>query len=177
MYLNLRLLFLVVFIMILALLPLRAQDSSVHAVTFWDRVQFGGGLGLNLGNGFFSALLAPNAVYNFNEFVAVGAGLNGMYTSEKDVFKSTVLGASALTLVNPVDYLQVSATFEQLYVNRDFNQDFVLNEDDSYWYPALFFGLGYRSGNAIIGVRYDVLYDNEKSIQPQAWMPFVMFWF
>ncbi|MDX1462554.1 MAG: hypothetical protein R3359_05815 [Marinirhabdus sp.] len=35
--------------------------------TFWDRVQFGGGLGIGFGNGFFSGTLAPSAIYNFNE--------------------------------------------------------------------------------------------------------------
>jgi len=51
------------------------------------------------------------------------------------------------------------------------------NADDSYWYPALFLGVGYTSGRMTFGIRYDVLYDDDKSIQPEAWMPFVRFWF
>ncbi|GAB4161619.1 MAG: hypothetical protein Tsb0033_19330 [Winogradskyella sp.] len=144
---------------------------------FWQNVQFGGGIGLNVGNGFFSGAIAPNALYNFNPYVATGLGLNFQYSSQRDVFKSTVVGGSIIGLFNPYQELQLSTEFEQLYVNRDFDEQFVANIDDSYWYPALFLGAGYRSGNVTFGIRYDILYDEDKSIQNQAWMPFVRFWF
>ena len=152
-----------------------SQDHSDKS--FWKNVQYGGGIGLNFGDGFFSGALAPNAIYRFNTYVSAGIGLNFQYSSQRDVFKSTVLGASAIGLFNPYKDLQVSTEFEQLHVSRNFDEQFVSNADDEYWYPALFLGLGYRSGNVTFGVRYDVLYDDEKSIQNQAWMPFVRFWF
>ncbi|WP_296381148.1 alpha-ketoglutarate decarboxylase [Winogradskyella sp.] len=144
---------------------------------FWENVQYGGGIGLNFGDGFFSGALAPNAIYRFNPYVATGLGLNFQYSSQRDIFKSTVFGASALGLFNPYKDLQISTEFEQLHVSRNFDEQFVSNVDDDYWYPALFFGLGYTSGNITFGIRYDVLYNEEKSIQNQAWMPFVRFWF
>jgi len=152
-------------------------QSNIDDNTFWSNVQFGGGVGLNFGNGFFSGAIAPNAIYNFNPYVATGVGLNFQYSSQRDVFKSTVVGGSVIGLFNPYRELQLSTEFEQLYVNRDFDEQFVSNVDDSYWYPALFLGAGYRSGNVTFGIRYDVLYDEDKSIQHQAWMPFVRFWF
>ena len=155
---------------------LNAQDIS-NEDGFWQNVQFGGGLGLNFGDGFFSGAIAPNALYNFSPYVATGIGLNFQYSSQRDVFKSTVVGGSVIGLFNPYRELQLSTEFEQLYVNRDFDEQFVSNVDDSYWYPALFLGAGYRSGNVTFGIRYDVLYDEDKSIQHQAWMPFVRFWF
>ncbi|MBL85711.1 MAG: alpha-ketoglutarate decarboxylase [Winogradskyella sp.] len=155
---------------------LNAQDIS-NEDGFWQNVQFGGGLGLNFGDGFFSGAIAPNALYNFSPYVATGIGLNFQYSSQRDVFKSTVVGGSVIGLFNPYRELQLSTEFEQLYVNRDFDEQFVSNVDDSYWYPALFLGAGYRSGNVTFGIRYDVLYDEDKSIQNQAWMPFVRFWF
>ncbi len=144
---------------------------------FWKNVQYGGGIGLNFGDGFFSGALTPNIIYRFNPYVATGVGLNFQYSSQRDIFKSTVFGASALGLFTPYQHLQISTEFEQLHVNRNFDEQFVSNVNDDYWYPALFLGLGYTSGNVTFGVRYDVLYDEEKSIQNQAWMPFVRFWF
>ena len=154
-----------------------AQDLDDDRSNFWKNVQFGGGIGLNFGDGFFSGALAPNALYNFNPYVAAGIGLNYQYSSQRDVFKSSVIGGSIIGLFNPYQELQLSTEFEQLYVNRDFDEQFVSNADDEYWYPALFLGAGYRSGNVTFGIRYDILYDEDKSIQNQAWMPFIRFWF
>ncbi len=154
-----------------------SQNNASTPKSFWKNVQFGGGIGLNFGDGYFSGALAPNALYRFNPYVATGVGLNFQYSSQKDVFKSTVLGASVLGLFNPYRELQLSTEFEQLHVNRNFNERFVSNADDEYWYPALFLGLGYSSGSMTFGIRYDLLYDKDKSIQNEAWMPFVRFWF
>jgi hypothetical protein len=156
---------------------LRAQDMSSFSSSFWDKVSFGGGIGLNFGDGFFAGMLAPSAMYRLSPYVSVGVGLNGQYSSQRDFFKSTVLGGSVFGLFNPIPGLQVSTEFEQLHVSRDFDQQVVSNLDEDYWYPALFLGLGYRSGSVTFGIRYDVLYDSDKSIQPEAWMPFVRFWF
>ena len=154
-----------------------AQTTSSTRNDFWRNVQFGGGIGLNFGDGFFSGALAPAALYRINPYVSAGVGLNFQYSSQRDVFKSTVLGGSIIGLFNPLHEIQLSTEFEQLHVSRDFDDEFVANADDDYWYPALFLGAGYRSGNVTFGIRYDVLFNEEKSIQNQAWMPFVRFWF
>jgi len=153
-----------------------AQNSS-NTNSFWKNVQYGGGIGLNFGDGFFSGAIAPNALYNINPYVATGIGLNFQYSSQRDVFTSTVFGGSLIGLFNPLQELQLSTEFELLQVNRDFDEQFVSNTDDNYLYPALFIGAGYRNGNVTFGIRYDILYDADKSIQNQAWMPFVRFWF
>jgi hypothetical protein len=154
-----------------------SQTNSDSSSPFWKNVQYGGGIGLNFGDGFFSGALAPNAIYRFNPYVATGVGLNSQYSKQRDVFKSTVLGASLLGLFNPYRELQVSSEFEMLNVRRNFDEKYVSNADDEYWYPALFLGLGYTSGNITFGIRYDILYDRDKSIQNESWMPFVRFWF
>lgn len=145
--------------------------------SFWDNVRFGGGLGLSFGTGFFSGTVAPNAVYEFSSQFAAGIGLNVTYAKQKDVYTSTILGASVLTLFNPIQELQFSAEFEELKVNRDFDENFVTNADDNYWYPALYLGAGYRTGNVTVGIRYDVLYDEDKSIFADPWMPFFRVYF
>ncbi|WP_317197703.1 hypothetical protein [Neotamlana sargassicola] len=35
----------------------------------------------------------------------------------------------------------------------------------------------YRSNNVTLGVRYDMLYNNSKSIYANAWMPFIRVYF
>jgi hypothetical protein len=37
-----------------------------------ENVQFGGGIGLGFGSGFTDISVAPSAIYNFNEYVALG---------------------------------------------------------------------------------------------------------
>jgi len=150
-----------------------SQESSKD---FWNHVRFGGGIGLSFGNEFFSGTLAPSAIYEFNERFAFGFGLNGTINNQKNVYKSTILGGSLIGLFNVIPELQLSAEFEQLNVNRRYND--ILNlPNDNYWSPALFFGLGYRTGNVALGIRYDVLYNKEKSIYIDPWAPFVRFYF
>ncbi|GAL66081.1 hypothetical protein [Jejuia pallidilutea] len=143
---------------------------------FWKNVRYGGGLGLNFGNGFFGATIAPSAIYQFNNHIALGVGLNATFNNQKDVYKTTVLGGSIIGLYNIIPEIQLSGEFEQLNVSRRY--DIRLNtEDDNYWSPALFLGAGFRSGNIIFGVRYNVLHDSNKSIYLDPWAPFVRFFF
>ena len=66
---------------------------------------------------------------------------------------------------------------EQLRVNRSFEVVGAPNLEDNYWSPALFLGVGYSNRNVTVGIRYDVLYDDEKSIYADPWMPFVRVYF
>ena len=144
---------------------------------FWNHVRFGGGVGLNFGDGYFSGTLAPSAIYQFDNICSLGRGLSGSYYKRENLYNSTVLGGSIIGLINPIREIQISSEFEQLNVNRDFDQNYVGNADDNYWYPALFLGAGYRNGNFTIGIRYDVLYDENKSIYADPWMPFIRVYF
>ncbi|MDC8005931.1 alpha-ketoglutarate decarboxylase [Aureisphaera galaxeae] len=156
-------------------ISLQAQEED-YPSPFWSNVRFGGGIGLSFANGFFSATLAPSAIYEVNEQFALGVGLNGTYNSEKDFYRSTILGGSILTLYNVIPELQLSAEFEELNVNRNYEDDLGL-QDENYWYPALFVGAGFRSNNFTFGIRYDVLYDEERSIYADPWAPFVRVFF
>ncbi|WOD42035.1 alpha-ketoglutarate decarboxylase [Hwangdonia lutea] len=143
---------------------------------FWNQVRFGGGVGLSFGDGYFSGTLAPSAVYEFDRNFAFGLGLNATFNNQKNVYKSTILGGSLIGLFNVVNEFQLSTEFEQLNVNRTYNVNLNLDKDN-YWVPALFIGAGYRNGQVTFGVRYDVLYDADKSIYANAWAPFVRFYF
>ncbi len=154
-------------------LLLNAQEKTNN---FWNDVRFGGGFGLNFSNNFFSATIAPSAIYEFDKTVALGFGLNTTFNNQKSIYKSTILGGSIIGLVNIINEIQLSAEFEQLNVNRRYNVNLNI-EDDNYWIPALFIGAGYRQGNITLGIRYDILYDNEKSIYFDPWAPFIRFYF
>ncbi|MBJ7882763.1 alpha-ketoglutarate decarboxylase [Gelidibacter salicanalis] len=154
-----------------------AQLQNVSAPTdFWSHVRFGGGIGLSFGDGFFSGTLAPSAIYDFNDQVSLGVGLNGTYNKRKDFYKSTVFGGSLIGLFNPIQEIQLSAEFEELNVSRNWDDNLGI-ADENYWYPALFLGAGYRMRNVAVGIRYDVLYDKDKSIYADPWAPFVRVYF
>ena len=148
----------------------------VNSNDFWNHVRFGGGIGLSFGDGFFSGTLAPSAIYEFNEQFALGVGVNGTYNKRKNFYKSTVVGGSLIGLFNPIQEIQLSAEFEELKVNRNW-EDRLGIEDQNYWYPALFIGAGFRTRNIAVGIRYDVLYDKDKSIYADPWAPFVRVYF
>lgn len=167
----------------LILSPLHAQvipppesRQTVPQNNFWENVRFGGGIGLGFGNGFFSGTIAPSAIYQFNPQFAMGVGINGTYNKRKHSYSSTILGGSVMAFYNVIPELQLSAEFEESHVNRKWEMDGA-NISDSYWYPALFLGAGFRAGNVTIGLRYDVLYRERKSIYGTAYMPFVRVYF
>lgn len=151
------------------------EDNLKQKSAFWQKVRIGGGFGLSTGNKTFSATLAPSAIYQFDDTFALGVGLSGSYFSRKNVLKSTIIGGSLIGLFNPINEIQLSGEFEQNNVSRNFDSSTL--KDDNYWSPALFVGAGYRARNITIGVKYDLLYDDTKSIYANAWSPFVRVYF
>lgn len=158
-----------------AISAIAQNESEKKSSDFWENVQFGGGIGLSFGDGFFAGSIAPSGIYNVNEKFSFGVGLNATLNNRKNAYKSTILGGSVLAFYNPLEMLQISTEFEQLHVSRNWDNSAIRNQD--YWYPALFLGAGYRSNNLTFGIRFDVLYDTQKSIYTDPWMPFVRFYF
>ena len=173
----------IVFSILVALFSNNIQAQSNSTTTnsnFWNHVRFGGGIGLSFGDGYFSGTVAPSAIYQFDDKFALGLGLSGSYYKRKNLYKSTVFGGSVIGLFNPIREIQLSSEFELLHVDRNFDQTPIGTSgsiDDNYWYSALFLGAGYRSGNFTIGIRYDVLYDEDKSIYADPWIPFIRVYF
>ncbi len=152
-----------------------AQNTS-NTTDFWNNVRFGGGLGFGLTNGGFNASVAPSAIYQFNEQFASGVSLTFNY-AKYDNNKRYAYGGSILSLYNPIPFLQISAELEQLRINQTLSFNNLSTIEDNYWSPTLFLGLGYTDRNFTVGIRYDVLYDDDKSIYANAWMPFVRVYF
>jgi hypothetical protein len=64
------------------------SQNSNQKSEFWSRVQFGGGLGLAFGNNSTNISVSPSAIYNFNEKVALGAGLQYSYINQRNFYTS-----------------------------------------------------------------------------------------
>lgn len=141
---------------------------------FWSRVQFGGGLGLGFGSGFTNIAIAPSAIYNVNEYLAFGAGLQYSYLKQRDFYSSSQYGGSLIGLVNPIPEIQLSVELEQLRVNVSYDDT---NFSDDFWNTGLFLGAGYRQDNFTIGVRYNLLFNEDKNVYGDALMPFVRIYF
>ena len=141
---------------------------------FWKNVQIGGGLGLGFGSNYTDISISPSAIYNFNEYAALGLGLQYKYLKQKGYYASNLYGGSIIGLLNPIRQIQLSAELEQLRVNVQLEGSNSGSQD--FWNTALLIGAGYRSGNATIGARYNVLSD-KNSIYSSAFMPFVRVYF
>lgn len=158
-----------------ALCGLGYSQQSQRNSDFWNRVHFGGNLGLGFGNNSFNASISPSAIYKATQQLGIGAGLNFNYAKFRDA-KLLAYGGSVISLYNPIPALQISAELEQLRVNRELELE-AGKLEENYWSPALFLGIGYGNRNVTIGVRYDVLHDPVKSIYANALMPFVRVYF
>ncbi len=152
-----------------------AQNPNTRS-EFWNKVYFGGGVGLGFANGDFNASISPSAIYQFNEQFAAGAGLNFNYAKFRDN-KFLAYGGSILSLYNPVPFIQLSGELEQLRINQSRNFGVLNAGENNYWSPALYLGVGYTQQNITFGIRYDALYDEDTSIYATAWLPFVRVYF
>lgn len=148
-------------------LPVFAQSDD-------KKFQIGGGLGLNFGSGFTDLTVAPSGIYNFNKYVAAGVGLQGSYVRVRNNYESYIYGGSLIALLAPIEQIQVSAELEQLRVNTNFTG---VDLDDNFWNTALFLGVGYRSENVTIGVRYNLLYKASNNVYSEPFMPFIRVYF
>ena len=157
------------------------NESRQIKSDFFDKVQFGGGLGLSFGNNFTDIAVAPSGIYNFNEQFALGAGLQFNYVRSKDYYESTSYGVNLIALYSPIPQLQLSAELEQLRVNNSidiYSQGYYYGKvKDNFWNTGLFVGAGYRTSNVTVGVRYNVLYKTDNYVYSQAWMPFIRVYF
>lgn len=141
---------------------------------FWNNVRYGGGIGLGFGKDYFNGSISPSAIYQVNNKFATGLQLNFSYAQVND-FSLTAYGASIINLYNVIPAIQLSGELEQLRVHKKLALDGA-NIEENYWSPALYLGAGYVNKNFTIGLRYNVLHD-EQSIYSDALIPFVRVYF
>src|SRR5690606_11778981 len=84
-----------------------APNTQKQHKPFWENVSFGGGLGLNFGNGFFYGSISPSAIYNFNQYFSSGLGLSYAYLDDKrNDYRLSAYGGSIIALFNPIREIQ-----------------------------------------------------------------------
>lgn len=148
---------------------------SANGPAFWEKVRYGGRVGLGFTNNGFNGSISPSAIYQVNNQFAAGSSVS-FYYARFNATKFLTYGGSILTLYNPIPQLQISSAYEQLRINRILSSS-RLNVEENYWLPALCIGLGYSTYNLTFGLRYDLLYTKDKSMYPSAMMPFVRVFF
>jgi len=162
-----RLLFITVFSLLAT--SIFAQKTKKKS-NFWKKVQFGGGINIGFTNNATALGISPSALYNVNDKFGLGLGVSYLYSKYKT--SSTALnayGGSALALYKPFNGMQLSGEFEETFIN-------VANTSREV--PALYLGAGYNMGrNIAAGIRYDVLYDENKSLYASPLTPFVRVYF
>ncbi|CAM3778691.1 hypothetical protein FLCU109888_00945 [Flavobacterium cucumis] len=155
-----------------------AQENTENKTKsdFWNRIQFGGGLGLGFGSGYTDIMIAPSAIYNFNDYVALGLGTQYNYVKQRNFYNANMYGGSIIALFNPLTEFQISTELEQLRVNRTFENG-IESASQNFWNTALFLGAGYRNENVTLGIRYNILHRDRDNIYAEAFMPFVRLFF
>lgn len=156
------------------ILSAQVKDSTKIKSEFWKNVHFGGGIQLGISNEQTTVGVSPSAIYSFSDKFAAGISVSYLYSKFKySDINYNVWGGSALALYNPIKVIQVSTEFEQ--------QNVIVNlgdKRDTYWVPALYGGVAYRMGKySSVGVRYDFLFNRDKSIYDSAFTPFVRLYF
>ena len=156
-------------IAIVLAITISAQEDKKS--DFWKNVQFGGGITIAFDNNTTNLGLAPSALYNFNDNFSLGFATSYLYSKNKNIDKAlNVYGGSLISIYNPINEIQLSAEFEENIINQ--------SGFDSRNVEAFFLGFGYNVGrNIAIGVRYDVLYDKDKSVYGSALSPIVRVYF
>lgn len=138
---------------------------------FWDHVQFGGGFSLGFGNQ-TTIGISPSAIYNFNNGFSLGTGVNYLYSEIND-FTTSIYGASLISLYQTNLGIQLSGEFDYHFAKQSDISGSSVNTN----FPALHLGIAYNRGRFAFGVRYDVLYDENKSVFASPFSPVVRFYF
>ncbi|CAM4174222.1 hypothetical protein ZORO111903_05280 [Zobellia roscoffensis] len=147
-----------------------AVQDSMAVVN--KRLRFGCGFGLSFVGG-TNIALSPNLMYSLSNKVSLGVGLQGSYTSIKDLQKTTTFGGNIISQYQPIEKLMLLLEFAQLKVNTT-TETVTGDIETDYWDSALFIGAGLNiTKNIAIGAKYNVLYDKDESVYTSPILPFV----
>lgn len=137
-----------------------------------SKLKFGMGFGLNF-VGATSISISPNLMYHASDKVRFGGGLQGSYSSIKDVQSTTTIGANVISFFDLSKKITTLVEFAELNVSTK-TETIEGDIKDSYWDSALFVGAGFNITKKItIGAKYNMLYKEDESVYTSAVIPFV----
>jgi len=146
--------------------------STYSQDNFWSNVQYGGGFTIGFGSNQTTIGISPSAVYNFNNGFKAGVGLGYLFSEIND-FSTSVYSTSLIGLYQTKIGIQFSTDLDYYFAEqRTFNGDRISTN-----FPALHLGIAYNQGRFALGIRYDVLYDENKSVFASPISPVVRFYF
>lgn len=153
--------------------------SQITEVTVTDStattekpLKFGCGFGLSFVGG-TNIGLSPHLIYDVSKKISLGAGLQGNYTSIKDLQKTFTYGANVIGQYSPIPKLTTLLEFVQLKVNTT-TENVAGDIKQDYWDSALFVGAGLNITPKIaLGAKYNLLYDKDESVYTSPIIPFV----
>ncbi len=153
--------------------------SQVTEITITDStavtekpLKFGCGFGLSFVGG-TNIGLSPHLIYAVSNKISLGAGLQGNYTSIKDLQRTTTYGANVIGQYSPIERLTTLLEFAQLKVNTT-TENAAGDIKEDYWDSALFVGAGLNITPKIsLGAKYNLLYDKDESVYTSPIIPFV----
>lgn len=150
-----------------------SKDTLQTKSEFWKKVHFGGGFQLGIGSQYTSLGVSPSAIYSFNDKWAAGIGTSYTYVGNKSSqMNYHIYGGSALAIYQPIKEIQLHTEYEQLWVNTNSS----ITTD--YQVPAWYVGAGYSIGRfGSVGLRYDVLWNENKSVYNNALSPYFKIYF
>lgn len=151
----------------LTLSTINAQQKKFS----WENVRYGGGVTLNLGNQ-TTIGISPSALYDFKNGLTAGFGIGYLYSEPSRDSSISAFNFSAITIYESPFSLMLSAELEQYFSTQRNNTNRFSSS-----FPALHLGIAYQRGNFAVGVRYDVLYDENRSIFASPISPIARFFF
>ncbi|WP_373075385.1 hypothetical protein [Zeaxanthinibacter enoshimensis] len=144
-------------------------DSTAAAE---PKLKFGCGFGLSFVGG-TNISLSPNLIFLLSEKVNLGAGLQGSYTSIKDLQKTTTIGGNVILQYYPAKRLMTLVELTQLNVSTT-TEEITGDIKESYWDTAFFLGAGLNITDKIaVGAKFNLLYDEDESVYTSPVIPFV----
>lgn len=162
-------------------LQAKAQKEIDDQSDFWERVYFGGNLGLQIGNVETSIVLSPMAGYMFTQKFSAGVGVTYQYyKAEYQTFKysTNLYGGRLFGRYNINENIFAYAEYESLRTDVPQRYDPVKQEIvyDKQWVPGVFVGgglmqrIGPNAGIQFMAL-YNLAYDNLRSPYPS---PFII---
>lgn len=171
------------------------QDSPAPSPeapeTFWDKLVYGGGAGLSLGEN-TNIFLAPQVGYKFTDNLTAGLGYMYNYARWTSIF--TVNGFQEVDYTNQIHGPNLFANFgiwetifvgtQVEYLNHDYYRYNLISgsfDVENTWTPVLFLQGGYMQkvgtkGQMLIGARINLLHDIT-SPYSTSWSPIFQVYF